>query len=215
MTIPKFKSERRGRPRRAVDRIVDNLQKSFRSYLEYMADGVLLLNSETQVIYATPPVDQIVKKHGFPFELSPKFILRHQHHAARFSAFVNGKNQETGPLSLLLESECGRDLLLLNCFQLPKPAQPDLQSSCYMITLRDPSHYSSQQWRIFIEQFNLTPAEARLCRTLADGLTLSDYREQWKVADSTARSQLSSVFGKTSTRRQSDLLRLIFLFTRT
>jgi DNA-binding CsgD family transcriptional regulator len=66
----------------------------------------------------------------------------------------------------------------------------------------------------FARQFVLTQAECRLCRALADGLTINDYREKWKVATSTARSQLSSVFDKTSTRRQSGLLRLIFLFTR-
>jgi DNA-binding CsgD family transcriptional regulator len=115
---------------------------------------------------------------------------------------------------LLLESENEHELLLITCFQLPKPAEPDLHAARYLITLRDPKHYASRQWLLFTEQFNLTPAESRLCRTLADGLTLGDYCEKWKVAISTGRSQLSSVFGKTSMRRQSDLLRLIFLFTR-
>jgi DNA-binding CsgD family transcriptional regulator len=84
-----------------------------------------------------------------------------------------------------------------------------------MITLHDSNHYSLQQWLLFKKQFNLTPAEARLCRSFADGLTLNDYCEQWKVATCTARSQLHSVFGKTSTHSQSNLLRLIFLFSRT
>jgi hypothetical protein len=43
----------------------------------------------------------------------------------------------------------------------------------------------------------------------------NDYRKKWNVATSTARSQLHNVFDKTSTHRQCDLLRLIFLFTRT
>jgi len=107
------------------------------------------------------------------------------------------------------------DLLLLNCFQFPKSAGGDLQAARYMITLCDPNHYPSQNWLLFIKQFNLTPAEARLCHTLADGLTVNDYCEKWKVATSTARSQLHIVFDKTSTHRQSDLLRLIFLFSRT
>ena len=221
ITTPSFQSERRDQPRRLADRADDYLHKTFstphcHSCLERMADGVLLLDNETRVIYATPQVDQIMKRHDLPFALSPKFTLHHPRHAARFAAFVNGKNQEAGPLSLLLEGENGgEDLLLLNCFQFPKPAEPDLQAARYMITLRDPNHYPSRNWLLFIKQFNLTPAEARLCHTLADGLTLNDYCEKWKVATSTARSQLHSVFGKTSTHRQSDLLRLIFLFSRT
>jgi DNA-binding CsgD family transcriptional regulator len=179
-----------------------------------MADGVLLLDNETRVIYATPEVDQVLKRHDLPLALSPKFILHQPQHASRFTAFVYGKKHEVGPLSLLLEGENGHDLLLLNCFQLPKPAEQDLKAARYMITLRDPSHYSSRQWLLFTKQFNLTPAEARLCRTFADGLTLNDYCEQWKVATCTARSRLHIVFDKTSTHRQCDLLRLIFLFSR-
>jgi len=222
ITTPPFESERRDQLRRLADRADDYLHKTFstphcHSCLERMADGVLLLDSETRVIYATPQVDQLMKRHDSPFALSPKFTLRHPRDAARFAAFVNGKIQQAGALSLLLEGENAGvgDLLLLNCFQFPKSAGGDLQAARYMITLCDPNHYPSQNWLLFIKQFNLTPAEARLCHTLADGLTVNDYCEKWKVATSTARSQLHIVFDKTSTHRQSDLLRLIFLFSRT
>lgn len=210
--------ERRGQPHRAVDRTVDGLQTTFstprcRSCLERMADGVLLLDCETRVMYVTPQAEQILNRRELPFDLSPKFTLHYPQHASRFTAFVDKKNSGARPLSLLVEGENGRYPLLLNFFQLPKPAEPDLYTACYMVMLRDPNYCSSHKWLQFNEQFNLTPAESRLCRTLAEGLTLNDYCEKWKVAVSTARSQLSSVFGKTSTRRQSDLLRLIFLFT--
>ena len=177
-----------------------------------MADGVLLLDNETRVIHATSQVDQILKRHDSPFALSPKFTLHHPPHAARFAAFVNGKNQETGPISLLLEGENGCAPLLLCCLQFPKSTEPCLQAARYMITLCDSIHCPSQQLLLFDKQFNLTPAKARLCRSFADGMTLNDYCEKWTVATSTACSQLHSVFGKTSTHRQSDLLRLIFLF---
>ena len=57
-----FRSERRDQARRTTDRAVDDLQKTFstshcHSCLERMADGVLLLDNETRVIYATPEVD--------------------------------------------------------------------------------------------------------------------------------------------------------------
>ncbi|MFA5922883.1 MAG: hypothetical protein WC856_16615 [Methylococcaceae bacterium] len=165
---------------------------------------MLLLDSETRVIYATPQVVQLLKRCDLPFTLSPKFALYHPRHAARFAAFVNGKNHSTGPLSLLLEGENAKgDLLLLNCIQFPKSAR-------YMITLWYPNHFPSQQWLLFKNQFNLTSVEVRLCRAFADGLTLNDYCEKWKVATSTVRSQLHMVFDKTSTHRQCDLLRLIF-----
>jgi hypothetical protein len=167
ITPPPFQSERRDQPRRSADRAVDDLQKTFstprcHSCLERMAGSVLLLDNEIRVIYATPEVGQDLKRHELTLALSPKFTLHNPRHASRFAVFVNGRNQETGPLSLFLEGENGHDLLLLNCFQLPKPAEPDLQAARYMITLRDPNHYPSRQWLLFTQQFNLTPAEARL-----------------------------------------------------
>ncbi len=220
ITPPLFRAERRAQPRRVEDRVVDDLHKTFstphcHACLEHKGDGVLLLNNETQVIYATSQVDAILKRYHLPLALSPKFTLHQAHHASRFAAFVSRKNHQTGSLYLLLEDENGHELLLLNCFQLPKPSEPDLHLARYMITLRDPNHHPSQQWLLFNKQYNLTPTEARLCRAFADGLTLNDYREKYHIATSTARSQLHSIFDKTSTHRQCDLLRLIFLFTRT
>jgi DNA-binding CsgD family transcriptional regulator len=217
---PPLKSDRRAQPRRVTDRAVEDQHKTFstphcHACLERMGDGVLLLNNDTQVIYATSQVQSILKKHSLPLALSPKFTLHQAHHDSRFAAFVSQKNHETGSLHLLLEDENGRELLLLNCFHLPKPSEPDLHLARYMITLRDPNHQPSQQWLLFNKQYNLTPTEARLCRAFADGLSLNDYREKYHVATSTARSQLHSIFSKTATHRQCDLLRLIFLFTRT
>ena len=220
ITLPPLKSDRRAQPRRVEDRVVEDFHKTFstphcHACLEHKSDGVLLLNNETQVIYATTQVDTILKNYDLPLSLSPKFTLHQAHHAARFAAFANEKNHQANLLCLLLEGENERDLLLLNCFQLPKQSEPDLHLARYMITLRDPNHQPSQQWLLFNKQFNLTVTEARLCRAFADGLTLNDYCEKWHIATSTARSQLHSVFSKTATHRQSDLLRLIFLFTRT
>jgi DNA-binding CsgD family transcriptional regulator len=219
VTPQPFQPERRDQSRRTIDRTFDDLHKTFstpfcHSCLERFADGVLLLDNETRIIYATPEVNLILKRHDLSFALSPKFTLHQPLHASRFATFINGKNREAGPLSLLLEDKNGLDMLLLNCFQLPKPAEPNVYAARYMLTLRDPNHYPSRQWQLFTQQFNLSTAEARLCRIFADGLTLKNYCEKWTVATSTARSQLHSVFEKTSTHRQCDLLRLIFLFSR-
>lgn len=216
---PSSQSDRRGQFRRASDRALDDQLKTFStSYchacLERMADGVLLLDNDTQVIFATPQIDQIMERQQLPLSLSPKFNLHHQHHALRFSAFVNERNPVLEPLSILLDIENGETQLLLNCFRFPHTTEPQTNVARYMITLCDPYHYPIQNWLHFLKQFNLTPAEGRLCRTLADGLTLKDYCTKWKVAASTGRSQLHSIFGKTATHRQTELLRLIYLFSR-
>lgn len=57
--------------------------------------------------------------------------------------------------------------------------------------------------------FDLTPAEARVARALATGLPLDRVAAEFGVSVQTIRNQLGSVFHKTGTSRQVELLRLI------
>ena len=57
--------------------------------------------------------------------------------------------------------------------------------------------------------FDLTPAEARLLQALAGGLRLQSYAESVGVQASTVRTQLNSIFNKTGTKRQAELLSIV------
>jgi DNA-binding CsgD family transcriptional regulator len=62
---------------------------------------------------------------------------------------------------------------------------------------------------LMMQVFGLTPAEARLSTMLADGTSLEQAAENLSIARDTARNQLKSVFNKTSTHRQSQLVALM------
>ena len=57
--------------------------------------------------------------------------------------------------------------------------------------------------------FGLTAAETRLAAQLASGASLAEAAEQLQVSRTTVRTQLQSVFAKTDTRRQADLMRVL------
>lgn len=57
--------------------------------------------------------------------------------------------------------------------------------------------------------FDLTPAEARVARGLADGATLDDLASAGGVARSTIRTQLRAVMEKTGCRRQAEVAALL------
>lgn len=61
--------------------------------------------------------------------------------------------------------------------------------------------------------FDLTPAEARLAAMLVNGRTPEDCARGLNVKISTVRSQLASIFRKTGTSRQPDLVRLVLAAT--
>ncbi len=58
--------------------------------------------------------------------------------------------------------------------------------------------------------FDLTPAESKVARQLAEGRTLRQIALANGVAYETVRSQLHSLSAKTGTHRQADLVRLVF-----
>jgi DNA-binding CsgD family transcriptional regulator len=57
--------------------------------------------------------------------------------------------------------------------------------------------------------FDFTPAEMMLARGLLDGETLTSYARRRRISKETARTQLTSLLGKTGTHRQLDLVRLL------
>ena len=62
---------------------------------------------------------------------------------------------------------------------------------------------------IFKERFNLTPAEARVSRLLGEGMSPKEIAIQLGTQHETVRKQLLSIYRKTATNRQSELMRLI------
>jgi DNA-binding CsgD family transcriptional regulator/PAS domain-containing protein len=57
--------------------------------------------------------------------------------------------------------------------------------------------------------YGLTPAESRLAALLLEGSSVTQASEKLEVSPQTARAQLKSIFSKTDTRRQSELIRLV------
>jgi DNA-binding CsgD family transcriptional regulator len=63
--------------------------------------------------------------------------------------------------------------------------------------------------RDLIEAFGLTPAEARLATRVAAGEPIDTIAEKLGIAYETARNVLKSIFYKTETRRQGELIALL------
>lgn len=63
--------------------------------------------------------------------------------------------------------------------------------------------------KVLAAAFDLSPAECRIALLLAEGLALKEIAAQVGVQHDTVRKQLQSIFQKTATRRQPELLRLL------
>jgi len=77
----------------------------------------------------------------------------------------------------------------------------------------DPDHVPQTLAARLAAFYNLTPAEHRLVRTLATGVSLAQAAELLKLSRDTLKTQLRRVFDKTGTQRQSQLMALVARLT--
>jgi DNA-binding CsgD family transcriptional regulator/PAS domain-containing protein len=78
-----------------------------------------------------------------------------------------------------------------------------------IVFIADPDRESDLPDRLLKELFQLTSAECRVAIGLLDGKSLAEIADDIQVGKETLRSQLKSVFQKTGTRRQAELVRLL------
>jgi DNA-binding CsgD family transcriptional regulator len=62
---------------------------------------------------------------------------------------------------------------------------------------------------VLAETFGLSPAEARLASRMAGGISLEEAAGELAITRETARNQLKSIFAKTGTHRQGELVALL------
>lgn len=79
----------------------------------------------------------------------------------------------------------------------------------WMILVFDPEHATSPRADALRRVLEITVAEAVLTEKLAAGLSLAVAAEQLGISINTARSQLKSVFAKTGTNTQAQLVRAV------
>jgi len=78
-----------------------------------------------------------------------------------------------------------------------------------LVFVLDPEVAMPDEYRVLRALYGFTPAEARFARLLANDLSLSEAAERAGITLQTARHRLKSLFEKTSTHRQSSLVRLL------
>ena len=78
-----------------------------------------------------------------------------------------------------------------------------------LVTVRDPDESVHLPVDVLQQQFDLTPAQARLSAALASGESLEDYARHAGVTVNTARTTLKSVFARTGCRRQAELVLML------
>nr|WP_277397969.1 LuxR C-terminal-related transcriptional regulator [Paraburkholderia sp. Ac-20340] len=77
------------------------------------------------------------------------------------------------------------------------------------LTFYHPRSAPAVDEQVLATAFDLSPAECRIVHMLVDGFTAKEIAARVNVQYDTVRKQLQSIYLKTATRRQPDLLRLM------
>ncbi|AWN44586.1 LuxR family transcriptional regulator [Methylobacterium durans] len=106
---------------------------------------------------------------------------------------------------ILVEREGGRPLIM-HAAPLPQEGDGGPHTLLVLVDLEGaPTANRAALERVF----GLTPAEGRLAALLAAGATTAEAAEAQGLSVATIRAQLGSIFAKTHTRRQAELVMLI------
>ncbi|MET4579943.1 DNA-binding CsgD family transcriptional regulator/PAS domain-containing protein [Ottowia thiooxydans] len=176
-------------------------------FLDALDFGVVMLDPAGRVLYANQGVRTLMADpHSARWLGSlPQRVALHEPLGPLVHACARGQGGgaafgQTNPklmaLTLPIEEPCG---------PAPEKIQP---GACMLLLARHvetPPAVSDFVMRIF----GLSPAEARLLPLMLRGCAPAEMALELGVKISTVRSQLSSIFAKTGSTRQQDLIRLL------
>lgn len=113
------------------------------------------------------------------------------------------------PLTPVLLHRPGDLPLVVSSFPLARQASDVFQGARSLLLINDPSEYRPIARDVLQEMFRLTPAELRVAAALLRGLDTQQIGAEHQVGAHTIRYHLKSIFAKTGTSHQAQLVSLL------
>jgi len=167
--------------------------------IDRLTVGIILLDTDSDVIFANRGAAGLLE--GAP---GPRFDIQADS-PARAARMRSGLDQLFG--DGCLEAGSSRKVIVSQ-LDLPDAAERPFDGRAVTaIIMGLPGVAPVVSEKAIRGRFGLTPAEARLAALLVSDLSLHQAASELKIKVGTARTRLKSIFGKTSTNRQSSLVR--------
>lgn len=196
--------------RRAVkiNRDISELQvenQAFASVLERLPIGMAVVDSAGRVYAKNRRLDSILDiDNGLCIEQGILQASNREDKVALLEIIeqVNAGPDDNVGKAIRLSSSTPVSLLVLPLFQ----TESSKDSNRAIVFVASIASDISIEPVTLIKMYGLTKAEARLTIALAKGSTLEEASEQFHVSRHTLRTQLKSIYSKTSCRRQAELM---------
>ncbi|MGH6847552.1 MAG: helix-turn-helix transcriptional regulator [Methylocella sp.] len=169
---------------------------------------VLLANTKAEVLMG----ETLTVRNGFlrasagESEASLQKLIR--------AAIARGIVRAVEPQGAIAMARPGASPLLVHSAGLPRSAPDRFRQAVAALMIVDPDAFRTPQVPALRQIFGLTNSEAAVAVELARGRDIDEVAAMRRVSTGTVRAQLSTIFAKTGTRRQSELVALVLRYSR-
>lgn len=118
-------------------------------------------------------------------------------------------NPESGGQMLVMRRSCRRPYMVFVSPLKSNPISIESKKATVAIYITDPERRFATAEDILRRLYRLTISEARLAALLVEGKNVEEASEKLEITTNTTRTHLKSIYQKTDTRGQSDLIRLV------
>lgn len=187
--------------------------------LDQLSTGVLLCDEAGSVCYLNQKAEAIVSGRSGLELVAGKLEAKDKNDCAKLKKII--RDAVGSPLDKETKSGAAMTLqpvaiderplaILVAPLNLQNQQIPFLaKRACAIVFVGTPAHAAVVDARVVGMLYGLTDAEARLATELARGKSLDEICAFYGISCHTGRSQLKSIFCKTRTRRQAELVNLI------
>lgn len=187
---------------------------SLQAAINTLSQPTIVMNELLQVRYINTAAENLMQRNDALSVQDEQILIQHTeiHHQFMYQAWElvarSGNELKNGfNVTMVVPNSLGKHLTLSlsSMFDQQVPGK----SRGLLLQLFDPSTQELPTQDRIQQIFNLTPAEARVCLFLAEGLSLQDIADKRHSSVHTVREQLRRVYKKTHYNRQSELVAAI------
>ncbi len=179
---------------------------------ERVASAVVVLARDRRVLLANPAAETLFLQCGNTLVKFGRLCAANAAQTALLERALRGcsshRLDKDVALSVRLAGEPGSGVVARIA---PCPASaPKASMAAAIVFLSQEKRSALDLPGVMATLYKLSPAEVQLVVALAEGLTPEAFAESRSVSLSTVRTQMRSVFAKTGSRSQADLMRLVY-----
>lgn len=185
--------------------------------LDKLPQGVIVISCKGQIIFINRSAKRIVDNcDGLSIDKQGKLRAAISNETKELTRLIESANRpdldaqlNKGGVIHLNRPSGLRPLSLIVAPLSQGISELNLEQSATLIFITDPELKIEPCEQVFQRLYQLTPAESKLAVLLVQGKSVTEASEILRVTANTTRTHLKRIFSKTTTCRQSDLVKLL------